>query len=439
MKPLTLIELNQKIRSGIHELFPDTYWILAEISECKENYSGHCYLELIQKNEGQDSICARARAVIWARTWGEIGPYFERETGARLSAGQQILAEVSVDFHELYGMSLTIRNIDPSYTIGNQELKRRQIIRQLESDGVIDQNKELTWPVLPQKIAVISSSTAAGFQDFMRQLHDNVYGFVFYTALFPAVMQGESAAQSIIDALDRIIECGVDFDAVVIIRGGGAAADLSCFDQYDLCYFCTQFPLPILTGLGHDKDFSVLDRVANTSVKTPTATAEFIIDSVLQQSFRLENNADELYKRVSQVLENNKIQLQTLPVRLQSLIREHIHSESMKHEKTLSFLRLITGQILMKSLQRTEMAAVNIKTITKSVVERNIQKLELDEKLIRSYSPETILNKGFSVTMSEGRVIKLAIGIKSGMRLETRFKDGTVRSITEKNEENDKR
>lgn len=437
MKALTLLELNWMVRNGLRDMFPETYWVLAEVSECKENYSGHCYLELIQKKEGQDLICAKSRATIWAKTWAELGPYFEKQTGSKLRTGHKVLVEVSVEFHELYGMNLVIRNIDPSYTIGDQALRRQQIIKQLETDGVIDQNKELELPVLPQRVAVISSLSAAGYQDFMHQLNDNGYGFVFYTVIFPAIMQGEASAQSIINALDRVVESGVAFDVVVIIRGGGAAADLSCFDQYDLCYYCTQFPLPILTGLGHDKDYSVLDRVANTSVKTPTAAAEFLVDSLLQQSFRLENNADLFVKRTNQVMESNKLRLQTLPVRLQSFVRERIYGESMQSERFMSLIQRVSEQILLRSRQRTEMAADNLVARTNAILEQKKYKLELTEKSVMSFSADAMLTRGFSITLSEGRIVRSVSDVRPGSRLETRFGDGTIQSITEIIHKND--
>lgn len=432
MKALTLLDLNLILKNRLHEMFPDTYWIQAEVSECKEHYSGHCYLELIQKKKDKDIICARARATIWASTWAELGPFFERQTGSRLRAGHQVLVEVSVEFHELYGMNLIIRNIDPSYTIGDQAIRRQEILKKLESDGVIDQNKELEWPVLPAKIAVISSPAAAGLQDFMHQLSENDYGFVFYTALFPAVMQGDTAAASIIEALDKIIESEVEFDVVVIIRGGGAVADLSCFDEYDLCYYCTQFPLPILTGLGHERDFSVLDRVAHTSVKTPTAAAEHFTGIFLQQAFRLDTDIDALYKITGKVIEAGKLKLHTLPGRLMALVQQRIRNEMILSERHQSFLQRFTGQVLLRERQRAELLTVNLTLKTGSVLKQKKYQLGLCEKSISAFSPERMLERGFSLTMHEGKILRSVIGLTKGARLETRLSDGKIESLTER-------
>lgn len=432
MKTLTLLDLNLIVKSRLRESLPDTYWIQAEVSECKEHYSGHCYLELIQKKKEKDVICARSRATIWGSVWSELGPFFQRQTGSALRAGHQVLIEVAVEFHEIYGMNLVIKNIDPSYTLGDQAVRRLEILRKLESDGIIDQNKGVEWPELPSRIAVISSPAAAGYQDFMHQLTENDYGFVFYTALFPAVMQGETAPKSIIDALDKVMECGVEFDVVVLIRGGGAAADLSCFDDYELCYYCTQFPLPILAGLGHEKDFSVLDRVANTSVKTPTAAAEYLTGIFLQQSFLLETNADNLKKKTEKTIENAKLKLHTLPGRLTSLVQQRIRGEMLLSERHQSFLKRFTGEVMLKEVQKTEMFRLNLTLKSASVLNMNKYKLEILEKSINSFSPERMLERGFSMTVYNGKVLRSVDDIPLGSRLETKLSNGIIESLTER-------
>jgi len=437
METLTLQELNCMVRNNIRQQFPETYWVQAEVSECKAHFSGHCYLELIQRKTDQQAICAKARATIWASTWAVLGPYFESQTGSRLMAGQQILAEVSVEFHELYGFNLVIKNIDPSYTLGNQAMRRLEILRRLEEEGVIDQNKELEWPALPQRIAIISSPAAAGYQDFIHQLEEFAGGLTFYTALFPAVMQGEESAPSIIEALDHIIATGVDFDVVVIIRGGGAVADLSCFDEYDLCYYCTQFPIPILSGLGHDKDHSVLDRVAHTSVKTPTAAAEYLIDSLSQQAFRLDSAADRLIKLAGQVLDMNKLTLQTMPGRLMSLVQQRLHAQSIQSERIQSRLKQLTAETIMQSSQQTAMLSTKLSLQSQAMMERQKWRLQLLEKSINSFSPETILKKGFPLSVYNGKVVRSVQEIPVGGTLETRLTDGILTSTINKKYVND--
>jgi len=272
---LTLSELNKQIGDVLESAFPKGVWVVGEISELKENRNGHCYLELIEK-QGIE-IVARSRATIWSYTYRMLKPYFETSTGQLFTSGIKILVQVSVEFHAAYGLSLNIKDIDPVYTVGDMAMQRREIVDRLKTEGVFEMNKELQLPLVPQKIAVISSATAAGYQDFVNQLDNNKQGFVFYIKLFQATMQGTETAPSIMAALERIFGYDDFFDAVVIIRGGGATADLSSFDNYDLAYFVTQFPLPVITGIGHEKDDTIVDLVAHTRLKTPTAVAEFFI------------------------------------------------------------------------------------------------------------------------------------------------------------------
>lgn len=254
IQDISLHELNSMIRETLNDGFPERYWVSAEISEARENYSGHCYLEFAEKDSRSGQIIAKAKGIIWASTFLMLKPYFEEQTGEMFRAGIKVLVQVSIDFHELYGLTLTVHDIDPSYTLGDIARHRAEILRQLSDEGVIDINKELTWAFPPQRIAVISSRTAAGYGDFTNQLKNNTEGYVFYTVLFQAVMQGNQAESSIIAALEKIYEQADNFDGVVIIRGGGATSELSCFDSYLLALHIAQFPLPILTGIGHDRD-----------------------------------------------------------------------------------------------------------------------------------------------------------------------------------------
>ncbi|HZH72895.1 MAG TPA: exodeoxyribonuclease VII large subunit, partial [Mariniphaga sp.] len=277
---LTLFELNQRVKEALLDAFPVSVWVVAEISELKQNRNGHCYLELIEK-KGEE-IIARARATIWSYTYRIIKSYFESTTKQSFSCDIKVLVKASVEYHPLYGFSLNIKDIDPAYTLGDMLLHRREIIERLKNEGVFNMNKELELPMVPQKIAVISSKTAAGYQDFINQLEMNQYGIKFHPVLFEAFMQGSTAVPSIISALEHIFKYIDVFDAVAIIRGGGAAADLSCFDNYNLAFHITQFPIPVITGIGHEKDDTIIDLIAHTRLKTPTAVAEFFINGAEQ-------------------------------------------------------------------------------------------------------------------------------------------------------------
>jgi exodeoxyribonuclease VII large subunit len=412
--------------------FPETVWIQAEISECKEHFSGHCYLELIQKRKDTDTICAKARATIWANVYAGIRPFFEETTGSRLQAGQKVLMEVTVEFHELYGFNLIVRDIDPAYTLGDIALRRNEIIRQLTTDGVIDLNRELPWPSLPQRLAIISSPTAAGYEDFMDQLHHNDYGFVFYTAFFQAIMQGEPAGQSIVDAMDRILNSGLKFDAVVIIRGGGASADLSCFDQYDLCYYCAQYPLPILSGIGHDRDISVLDRVAHTSVKTPTAAAEHLLSHFSQEAYRLEANLNELQQVVQGKLAVYKDDLKNHSERLRLIVRERIYASELMIGRSQAELKRLSVQMILQHRQRQEMSYAQLVHRTNNCLEQFKHQVTLMEKTVVGFSPEVLIERGFSLTLHNGRIVRSVSELTGGEEIGTRLRDGMVISTVNK-------
>src|SRR5690554_2040794 len=277
-KSFSLSELNGYVREAIQQALPQTYWLRAETSDVRRNRNGHCYLEFIEKNATTDSIIAKARGVIWSNVYEMLSEYFEKETGQQFTTGLNVLVRVSIEFHELYGYSLTVVDIDPTFTLGEIARNRQRVINRLEQEGVLTLNKELGLPEVANRIAVISSPTAAGFEDFSHQLDKNRPGFKFYTKLFPAIMQGDRSESSIIEALEKIFIHREYFDVVAIIRGGGASADLNCFDSYLLANNIAQFPLPVISGIGHERDVTVADVVSHTRAKTPTAVAEFIID-----------------------------------------------------------------------------------------------------------------------------------------------------------------
>ena len=304
----TLKELNAMVRDAIETELPDEYWVQAELAECRES-RGHCYMELIEKDELNNTPIARSSAKCWKSTWNVVRPYFERETGQRLHAGMKVLLKVYAQFHEAFGFSWIVTDIDPTYTLGDMARRRQEIIAHLKAEGVFDLNRELYMPLFPQRIAVISSATAAGYGDFCNQLADNPYGFYFSTQLFEATMQGEATEQSIIQALNRIYLSVNSFDVVVIIRGGGATSDLSCFDSLPLAENVANFPLPVITGIGHDRDESIIDMVAHTNVKTPTAAATLLI-SYLKDVLDAINQAEAtITRRVRSQLEMEKLRL----------------------------------------------------------------------------------------------------------------------------------
>lgn len=426
----SLYELNNMLRRGIRELFPENIWVQAEIAECKENASGHCYLELVEKQETSDSLRARAKAVIWSNVWMFLREEFTQQTGSPLQAGQKILILVKPDYHELYGLSLVVQDIDPAYTLGEWALRRRAILLRLEQEGILELNKELDWPRLPQRLAVISSPTAAGYEDFMHQLHHHPEGFVLYTCLFPALMQGTQAESSILEALDRVLEHQELFDLVVIIRGGGASADLSCFDSYELASALAQFPLPLLSGIGHERDRSVADQVAHTSVKTPTAAAEKILSclelrdqeieylaasflALGRESLNLKVQELQLYKErivhLSSAQKNKgELQLQKLKSALQFAVREHMQQMQNKVDRTSETIRLLSPVLLSRQAHRLD-----------------VLKLKLE-----AYSPELQLKRGFSITLHQGKVLRSAQGLQPESLIETRLKDGLILSKT---------
>ena len=404
---LSLYELNGLVKRSIRSCLPDTYWVQAELSDVRSNYSGHCYLEFVQKDARGNNLIAKARGTIWSNVYKMLKPYFEQETGQAFVAGIKVLVQVSVDFHELYGYSLTVLDIDPTYTVGDLERKRREILRQLEEEGVIDLNKELDMPMLPQRVAVISSATAAGYGDFCNQLANNPRGYGFHTELFPAIMQGERVEASIIAALDTIYNRMDEFDVVVIIRGGGATSDLSGFDTYELAANCAQFPLPIITGIGHERDDTVIDRIAHTRVKTPTAAAEYLIA-------RMDKCADALDEMSARLMESVR----------RLLLWEHQRMERLRQRiPSAVYKRIADAKYGLLSAQRDlQMASRQFLSVKK-------HRLELLQQRLNDALPEKQLARGYSITLKNGKTVKDASILKDGDKLITMFYQGQVESV----------
>jgi len=432
-RELSLLELNNLVRGAVSEAFPGTCWVRAEMSDVRTNASsGHCYLEFIEKNPITGQLVARARGSIWAKTFRMLKPYFEMETGQLFASGLKVLVKVSVEFHELYGYSLTVLDIDPAYTLGDMLRKRMEIIRQLKEEGVFTLNKELPFPVLPKRIAVITSPTAAGYEDFLNQLANNKAGYPFYPKLFPALMQGERTEESVIAALDRIyhhIDC---FDVVVIIRGGGSTSDLNSFDSYLLAANCAQFPLPVITGIGHERDDTILDMVAHTRMKTPTAVAEFLIGRMDAAAEELEDFQQEVSELASTILLKQKNFLQLLGARLPVIVTNRI-------ERNRSFLQMAGNKLpasasamLLRRRSTLESLQMQLQNRAALRLAEGTRFIQLTEQFIKMASPDYVLKRGYSLSLKDGKIIKHATDLNPGDELVTRFADGDVKSIVKK-------
>lgn len=402
---LSLYELNGRVREAIETGMDGEYWVEAELSDIHER--GHCYMELIQKDERSRTPVAKARATCWANRWLLVRSYFERVTGQELHAGMKVLLQVRATFHEAYGFAYNVTDIDPTFTLGDMARRRQEIINQLKEEGVFELQKELQIPLFAQRIAVISSETAAGYGDFCNQLANNEYGFAFTTRLFPAVMQGERVEASVIAALDRIFEVEDQFDVVVIIRGGGATSDMSGFDTLALAENVANFPLPVITGIGHDRDESVLDLIANTRVKTPTAAAAFLIDHLAVVYTRIVKAQNVIGARIRHRMEIEKLRL----ARAEDRVPVAFSVVRTRQEARLEQLRLqlIAGM-------RGKLAA-----------ERHRGALQAQR--IAAADPEKLLGRGYSITLYKGRVLHDAHSVQPGEEIETKLQKGSVKSI----------
>lgn len=429
---VTLSELNSLVRRVLEIEMPDTYWVKAEISTMQVAYNGHCYMELVQKDSTGGNFVAKARANVWKSTFQPLRTRFEMETGQKLSAGLNVLLEVSVSFHEQYGYALVVHNIDPTYTMGDMARRRKEILARLEADGVLDLNKELKIPMLPQRIAVISSATAAGYGDFCNQLNGNQYGFSFSVTLFSAVMQGDRAEQSIISALDSIAIRAKDFDVVVIIRGGGATSDLNCFDSYLLAMNIANFPLPVITGIGHERDDTVIDMVSHTRVKTPTAAAELLIGVVLDTASNLQQLGVRFADRIRSIMEEEKRRMTVLSQKIPSLFSIlKIKQENLMDQLLIKALVAARKNIADEKYnqnrfkERLSVSAKNYMTAQK-------HRLELLERSVDVADPVHVLQRGYSLTICNGHVVKSVGELNPGDKLTTRFADGKIEStVTE--------
>ena len=403
---LTLSQLNTCVSREMKNAFPETYWVMAETSDVRIN-NRHCYLELVEKSPAGNGLIAKARAYIWANTFELLKPYFEQTTGREFASGLKILINVSVEFHPVYGYGLNVCDIDPAYTLGDLQARRQAILRQLDEEGILNLNKELEMTALPQRIAVVSSASAAGYEDFCRHLADNRQGYVFYPKLFPAVMQGEQTEASIISALDKIFKYNDLFDAVVIIRGGGATSDLSAFDSYELAANCAQFPLPVITGIGHERDDTVLDFIAFHRAKTPTAVADFLIGQVDETASALFDSQESIRKNTLSVLD--------------------AYGERLRI--TAAHLPIFARNLLERKQSSLEMLQMKIRNSASPFIRTHESQLKEKESFFRLSSPDYILAKGYSITLKNGKAVKSAEELSQGDAIETVLAEGKVKSV----------
>ncbi|WP_064975317.1 exodeoxyribonuclease VII large subunit [Alistipes provencensis] len=399
---ITLRELQRRVKSALEGQFALPVWVSAEISEIKVNYSGHCYLELVEKGGDNGVPTAQARAVVWRSHYPRISGYFEAETGQRLAAGIKILAKVLVSYHELYGFSLQITDIDPSYTLGDMERQRQQTIAQLQQDGVWDMNREVPMPTVVQRIAIVSSANAAGYQDFCKELGKSPYRFEL--TLFDAFMQGAAAEESIVEALCNVATNLEKFDAVVLIRGGGSRSDLNCFNAYRLCAHVAQFPLPVVTGIGHDKDTSVADMVAHTALKTPTAVAGWLVERMTEVDGWLDYAALQLHDTTTAAM----------------------HASEVRLERLSGEVRRLSGELLTRQSLRLEHFTELLPDAARDFLTRQTTRLENAAELIAGRSPERILRLGFAVVRSGGKAVTSAAAVAAGERIEIEVSDGKI-------------
>ena len=452
---LSLTELQLIIKDSLYAALPGMYWVVAEISEIKENYAGHCYLELVEKHPDEINIRARVKGIIWGKRYRFLKPLFESITGESLKEGQKVLVRVTVEYHEIYGLSLIINDIDPAFTIGEMALKRQQIINKLEGEGVISMNKELEFPILPKRIAIISSKNSAGYSDFIKHLIGNNYGYTFHTALFDSIMQGTETEISIIDALDRISGNLALFDVVVIIRGGGSQTDLSWFDNYNIAYHITQFPIPVITGIGHEKDLSVTDIVAYRAEKTPTAVADFLVNCVADvEDHLLELSTDISTLSFSKIDENSRwidsYRMKLIPVarimvsaekeRLSAKIidiinigKEYIVREEFTPVNQASRLISAVKTCTTFAYNRINKALGDLKGLTFKSMKESAALIEAFKNSLNILNPGNVLRRGYSITSINGRIVTNSNEIKRDDMIDTRVSKGSIRSkVTDK-------
>lgn len=424
---MTLLELNSLVSEVLENAMPRQYWVEAELSDVNER-RGHLFAELVEKDESSNTPVARASAKCWASTWYSLKRTFERITGEQLRTGMKVLLKVYVQFHPAYGFSWIITDIDPTFTLGDLAKRRMEIIAQLKAEGIFDMQKQLSLPMFCQHIAVISSATAAGYGDFCNHLHNNPYGFFFQTTLFHAVMQGEQIESSVIDALNRIFDAHEEYDCVVIIRGGGATSDMSGFDTLNLAENVANFPIPIITGIGHERDECILDMISYHRVKTPTAAADFLLSHLENTSRTIDNLADRLARSAARYLETERVRMKGISSKIPILFSMVKASQTNRIEILSKRIENALRQKTEQENHRLQMLQQTIEMGAKQAIEKERHRLSLLAQKALSLDPEIILKRGYSITLSGGKVVTDASKVMKGEILETRLANGTVLS-----------
>ena len=434
-RTLTLEELNTMVSDVIEQSFTHSYWVTTEVSEVREN-RGHCYMEFVQKDENGVSLVAKARGTVWKNRWMYLRRHFEQTTGQPLVAGLYLLVQVYPSFHPLYGYSLNVTDIDPTFTLGNIAKRRQEILRKLQEEGIDQMNKELPLPRLLQRVAVISSATAAGYGDFCNQLNNNSKGLVFYTRLFPALMQGDGVEESVIAALDTIMADPFPWDVVVIIRGGGSVSDLSGFDTLSLAESVAQYPLPIITGIGHERDDTVIDMVAHTRVKTPTAAAELLIHHQENELSLVENFSEQIVSAVGLRLSEETNRLERITGKL-PLVYSLYHQRQLNHlVQTVTRVHQGIARRLQTDKNKLELLTARFPLQVTSLLQNQQHKLNLISLRLKAVDPVNILRQGYSITQVKGKSVKSVKQLGEGDQLVTYLADGKVVSTVNEIENN---
>ncbi|HOK38217.1 MAG TPA: exodeoxyribonuclease VII large subunit [Bacteroidales bacterium] len=457
---ISLYELNNTIKAVINSTFDSEIWVVAEINNINLHRSGHCYLELVQKAKNSDTVIAQARATIWASQYRYIAAYFRSATNSDLTRGISVMLKVIVDFHEVYGFSLNIRDIDPSYTLGDLERRKKEIIDKLIAEGVFDMNKKLPLPEVIKNVAVISSPTAAGYEDFLNQIVNNKFSYKWNIQLFEADMQGEKTEKSVINSLELISSQIHNFDIVCIIRGGGSKIDLGYFDNYNIAYHITQFPIPVITGIGHERDETISDMVANTKLKTPTTVAEFLIN----YNRHFEENMEEIYQDIlsksREIILGQKTYITSI-VLVINKTKDVLAREQNDCNEKFFILKSISKNLIKTQINKMETASEiinnktvdnisnqnyrieNLKTSLNKFYYRNYLQIQNNlfslEKRISLSDPKLLLKRGFSITKCNGKIIKNTYNVKNGDLIETILYSGKISSkvLNIQNEDNE--
>jgi exodeoxyribonuclease VII large subunit len=455
---ITLSQLNSQIRETIEARFDEEVWVIAEVSELNVNSKGHCYVDFIERDELTKKIVARQRATIWAFQYRLISGYFETTTGQQLAQGMKVLVKVRVNFHVLYGFSLNVVDIEPAYTLGEQAKHREEIIRRLEDEGVFEMNRGLEIPLVPKKLAIISSDTAAGFGDFVNHLEFNEYGYVFHWELFKASMQGVQTSETVVAALAEVFNREHEFDAILIIRGGGAKSELSAFDDYEIAFMISQSPLPVLTGIGHERDESIADMVAWHAFKTPTAVADFIINRIADFESILDDLAQVVVSRTSHFLDNEKASLNELFLKLQSSsqllindagyqlqrnatrMQQHTSMFVNKKYSHLADLVFFTKQAVSKKFMQDQMRMEsNVSKVDYAVrklfTDKHHQLAIFSEKALQN-DPQRLLKSGYGFVTKKGKRIASVKDLQKNDAIKIAFTDGIANATIEEVDEN---